>query len=313
MVTLIGTEEISPIEKYPVVAIGNFDGIHLGHQAILAKTIQHAKENNGTSVVLTFRPHPSQILAPEKPTLLLTPFEDKIRLLESFGIDIVLLVEFNKEFSHQTPSEFAQDLLHEKIGCKEVIVGSKFAFGKSRSGTVADISRLGQKFGFTVFVQENFTLNEAIVSSSRIRTLIQEGNINLASKMLSRPYTLSGEVVPSEGRGKKMGFPTANVNLAGKLVPKEGIYATRVVISNDPTTLRNGIAYIGSKPTFRKQGTSQIEVHLFDFNKNIYGKKIEVSILEWIRADEKFDSSDALIKQMRQDIKKARSILSLLG
>lgn len=312
MVTLIGTEEISPIQRYPVVAIGNFDGIHLGHQAILKKTIERARANHGTSVVLTFRPHPSQILAPEKPTLLLTPFEDKIRLMESFGIDMVLLVEFNKEFSHQTPAEFAQDLLHEKIGCKEVIVGEKFAFGKNRAGTVTDLSRFGQKLGFTVFVQQNLTLNGAIVSSSRIRALLQEGNIGVAAKMLSRPYTMSGEVVPSEGRGRKMGFPTANINLSGKLVPKEGIYAARATFSDDPT-LRNGIAYIGSKPTFTRQGAAQVEIHLFDFHKNIYGKKMEVSLLEWIRADEKFDSPEALIKQMQKDIKKARSILSLSG
>ena len=309
MITFIGTEEISPIEKYPVVAIGNFDGLHLGHQAILRKTIERAKEANGTSVVLTFRPHPSQIIAPEKPAQLLTPFEDKIRLLESFGVDILLLVEFNKEFSHQTPYEFAKDLLSEKIGSKEVIVGERFAFGKSRSGTVGDLTLLGKKFGFTVSVQENFTLNGTIVSSSRIRALLQEGNINLASSMLSRPYTLSGEVVSSEGRGKILGVPTANVNLTGKLIPKMGIYVARVSFPPHPT-LHDGIAYIGSKPTFHNKETTQIEVHLFDFNRNIYGKMIEVRLLEWLRADEKFDHPTILIKQMQQDIKKARSILS---
>jgi len=312
MITLIGTEEIEPIQNYPVVAIGNFDGLHLGHQAILAKTIEHAKAKNGTSVVLTFRPHPSQIIAPEKPTLLLTPFEDKIRLLESFGIDMVLLVEFNKEFSHQTPHEFAQDLLFQKIGCKEVIIGERFAFGKNRSGTVGDLTTLGKQFGFTVFVQQNFTLNGAIVSSSRIRTLLQEGNINLASKMLSRPYTLSGEVISSEGRGKILGVPTANINLTGKLLPKRGIYVARVALNHHPT-LHNGIAYIGSKPTFQKQETTQIEVHLFDFHKDIYGKTIEISLLSWIRADETFNTPDALIKQMQKDIKKAKSILNQLG
>jgi len=312
MMVLIGTEEISTIEKYPVVAIGNFDGIHLGHQAILAKTIEHAKAKNGTSVVLTFRPHPSHVISPEKPTLLLTPFEDKMRLLESFGVDMLLLVEFTKEFSHQTPSHFAQEILLEKIGCKEVIVGERFTFGKQRSGTVMDLTKLGEKLGFAVFVQQNFTLNGAIVSSSRIRTLLQEGNINLASKMLSRPYTLGGEVVYAEGRGKKLGVPTANINLANKLIPKDGIYVARVTLPQDPTP-RNGVAYIGSKPTFQKTGTTQIEVHLFDFNKNLYGKTIEVALLEWLRPDEKFDNPAMLVKQMQQDMKKAMAICRQLG
>ncbi len=311
MKTIIGIEDIEPIKPYPVVAIGNFDGLHLGHQAILKQTIERAKANHGTSVVLTFKPHPSHILSPDQPTLLLTPFEEKVNLLRLFGIDVLIYAEFNKEFAHQTPFTFAQNLLFEKIGCKEVVVGERFAFGKNRAGKVVDLTELGKQFGFQVTAKEDVLVNDARVSSSRIRTLLSEGKVSLASKLLSRPYSLKGTVVHGAGTGgKNLGVPTANIPFSNALIPKEGIYATRTTLCGYSSTPFNSIAYIGSKPTFSKKGNTQIEVHLFDFNKDLYGSELEVAFLEWIRPDEEFPTDVALIKQMKQDMKKARLILS---
>ncbi len=308
MKILVGTEEITPITPYPVVAIGNFDGLHIGHQALLQKTVERAKEKNGTSVVLTFWPHPSAILAPKQPTQLLSPFEEKRDLIASCGIDVVLFVEFSKEFAHQTPAQFAKNLLAEKVGCKEVFVGAQFAFGKNRSGKFSDLITLGKQFGFEVFSQKSVLLNKTLVSSSTIRTLLLSGDVGLAAKMLSRPYALEGEVIRGDGAGKKLGFATANMNLPGRIIPKEGIYAARTTLLNDHS-LHDSVVYIGSKPTFHEKGEVQIEAHLFDYDKNLYGKKLKVAFLEWIRGDKTFDTSADLVKQMVKDTKKARAIL----
>jgi riboflavin kinase/FMN adenylyltransferase len=308
MKTIIGTGEMTPITPYPVVAIGNFDGIHLGHRSILMQTVARAKRKHGTPVVLTFRPHPSHVLSPKQPALLLTHFEEKIRLLESYGIHTVLCVEFSKEFAHQTPAHFAQHLLAEKIGCKEVIVGEGFVFGKNRSGNTADLAQFGQQFGFEVLVHEPILFERAAISSSRIRALLQEGAVSKAAKMLSRPYTLDGKVVHGDGEGKKLGFPTANVQSLQQLMPKEGVYVTRATFSGHAASV-DSITYIGSKPTFQKKAAIQIEVHLLDFHENLYEKQLEISFLDCIRGDKRFPNRVSLIKQIQQDIKKTQLIL----
>ncbi len=308
MNTFIGTDEITPIAPYPVVAIGNFDGLHLGHRAVLMQTVERAKKKNGTAVVLTFKPHPSAILSPKQPTLLLTPFEEKVRLLESCGIDTALFVEFSKEFAHQTPTQFVQNLLSEKIGCKEVVVGEEFVFGKNRSGNVAQLIQLGKEYGFSVLPLEPILYNRVRISSSRIRTLLQEGEVKKAAKMLSRPYTLEGEIVHGDGEGKQLGFPTANIASSNRLIPRSGVYATRTTVSDDPAPI-DSIVYIGTKPTLHKKAAIQIEVHLMNYNKNLYGKHLEVAFIEWIRPDQKLPDRTSLIKQIQQDIKKAQLIL----
>ncbi len=306
----VGTDEITPITPYPVVAIGNFDGLHLGHQALLQKTVERAREKGGTAVVLTFRPHPSQVLSPKQPTRLLTPFEEKKDLIEACGIDVVLFVEFSKEFAHQTPAQFAQKLLVEKIGCKEVFVGEQFAFGKNRSGRALDLVALGKKYGFDVFPQETVFLNHTLVSSSTIRELLLLGDVSRAAKMLSRLYALEGNVIHGDGAGKQLGFATANMHLPGRIVPSAGIYAAQTTLL-DGLPPHPSIVYIGSKPTFRDKGEVQIEAHIFDYNKELYGQKLKVSFVEWIRADAKFENSTELVRQMQRDKKKACAILKI--
>ncbi|MEK7702644.1 MAG: bifunctional riboflavin kinase/FAD synthetase [Nitrospirota bacterium] len=298
------------IPAYPVVAIGNFDGVHLGHQAILKTTIARAKEKNGTAVALTFWPHPSKVLFPDRETSFLTSSEEKKEMILSLGVDTVLFVEFNKDFAMQTPEQFVRNLLVEKIGCKEVIVGKEFLFGKGRLGNVVGLSDLGQQLNFMVSPQEPVFLEDTLVSSSAIRNLLLDGNVSLAAKMLSRPYVLEGEVVYGDGAGVGLGVATANMNLPDRIIPKEGIYAARVTLSDaGHAAPYDSVVYVGSKPTFHENGEIKIEAHLFDYDKKLYGEKIKVAFIEWIRPDKKFHSAAALMQQMKVDILMARTIL----
>ncbi len=309
MQIVIGTLNIRPIAKYPVVAIGNFDGFHLGHQAILAHAVSRAKETKGSAVVLTFEPHPLKVLAPDKALRLLYPFQTKMRLIEAAGIDVVCVAEFNKKFLQHTPHEFAKEFLHDKIGCKEVIVGKNFRFGKGRAGGVDDLIRFGKEFGFRVIAEGPVLVDGLTVSSSKIRESIGKGDVKLAGKLLGRAYILEGKVIHGDHTGKALGFPTANFPLPNELVPKNGIYAARITIlkAEGPLT-RDGVVYIGPRPTFKERET-QVEAHLFDYNENLYGKRVIVTLIDWIRGDETFHDLNALTRQMEKDAEKARSIL----
>lgn len=313
MKLLIGSANIKPIPDHPVVAIGNFDGVHLGHQAILATVIERAQEKNGASVILTFEPHPMKVLHPESEFKLLNTFQVKMRLIESTGIDVAFSAEFNKAFSEQTPEQFAKTYLRDKIGCKEVVIGPNFKFGKDRAGTVEDLVRFGKELGFEVTVQEPVFVEGIPVSSTKIRQLIQEGNVGLAGRMMGRYYSMEGKVLPGDGMGKTLGYPTANFRLPNELVPKEGVYAARIAtLKAEGYVTLDGIVYIGSKPTFDMKEV-RMEVHLFDFNGDLYGKRLLVTFIEWIRGDEKFPDSAALVGQIGRDIEKAKSILKERG
>lgn len=313
MKLLIGTTNIRPLTGYPVVAIGNFDGLHLGHQAILARTIQRAQEKGGTSVVLTFEPHPLKVLAPEKAFKLLNTFQVKMRLVESTGVDVAFSAEFNKTFAQQSPYDFAKTFLHDKIGAKEVVVGPNFTFGRDRTGTIDELVRFGKELGFEVTVQEPVLVDGIVVSSSKIRELVREGNVGLAARMMGRYYSMEGKVMRGDGRGKTLGYPTANFRLPNELIPKEGVYAARVAtLKAEGYVTLDGIVYIGAQPTFEKTDV-QMEVHLFDFNEDIYGKRLLVTFVDWIRGDEKFPDGESLTRQIGKDIEKAKSVLKEKG
>ncbi|MFY9268670.1 MAG: bifunctional riboflavin kinase/FAD synthetase [Candidatus Manganitrophaceae bacterium] len=313
MKLFIGAANIKPVEAYPVVAIGNFDGLHLGHQAILAEAMQRATEKEGTSVVLTFEPHPIKAIYPEREFKLLSTFQIKMRLIESTGIDVAFSAEFNKTFAQLSPSDFARIYLRDKIGAKEVVVGRNFRFGKDRAGTVDDLIRLGKEFGFEVIVKDPVLIDDAFVSSSKIRELMKEGDIYLASRMMGRYYSMEGKVLAGDGMGKTFGVPTANFRLPNELIPKEGIYAARIAtLKAEGYVTLDGIVYIGSRPTFGKQEV-RMEVNIFDFNEDIYGKRLLVTFIDWIRGDQKFDTTEALVAQMKKDIEQAKSILKDRG
>lgn len=316
----------------PVVTIGNFDGVHLGHQKIFKRVVEKAKEINGAPMVITFTPHPMRILAPDRGLKMITMPEDKQSLISSFGIEALICLQFNKEFAHTNPDDFIKDFLVNKIGARWVIVGHNYAFGKGKKGTPALLRKRGEKYGFSVSVVRYAKIYGDIVSSSRIRSLILRGRVCEASRMLGRAYHIEGAVIKGAGRGASLlHTPTANITTMNELVPKEGVYAVRVSFRKRKTEDRrqktdkkesltsnicdlssavyDGVANIGKNPTFGNMPISY-EVHLFDFNKNLLGQKIRIHFIDRIRDEKKFSSIKALEDNIKNDIEKARHIFS---
>jgi len=313
MKLLIGASNIKATYPYPVVAIGNFDGLHLGHQAILSQAMKRASDKQGTSVVLTFEPHPRKVFHPEETFKLLSTFQIKARMIEATGVDVCFVAEFNKSFLALSPEAFSKRFLQEKIGCKEVIVGRNFRFGKDRAGGLEDLVRFGRDCGFQVLAQEPVWVEGKMVSSSQIRRLLREGDVALAARMMGRYYTLEGKVIHGDGLGASLGYPTANLRLPNELIPGLGIYAARVdFMKMEGHKTQDAIVYIGSKPTYSKKAIA-IEIHLLDFREDLYGKRIRVSLLDWIRGDEAFGSESELSRQIALDIERAREILKKTG
>jgi riboflavin kinase / FMN adenylyltransferase len=294
---------------HPVLAIGNFDGVHLGHQAILKKVVQKAREVKGTSLALTFDPHPLMVLVPERPLYLLTSLKQKTRLIETVGIDRLLCIPFTLEFSEQKPAEFIEKILHLAIGAKEICVGKNFAFGRGREGTAEDMKRIGQSLGIDVSIIEQVRVGEMIVSSSRIRKFLLEGNVAAAAELLGRAYEIEGTVIEGDQRGRSLGFPTANLAPPQELVPKTGVYAVQVAEAVEGSRLASwaGAGYIGSRPTFG-QTDQTIEVHLFEHPGELYGKRIRIAFLERVREEAVFSSSEKLVKQIKIDLEKIQRI-----
>ncbi|MZH46596.1 MAG: bifunctional riboflavin kinase/FAD synthetase [Nitrospinae bacterium] len=300
-----GTKNITGPIPYPVIAIGNFDGVHVGHQALFRKTAELATENEGTSIAFTFEPHPLKIIAPEKVPPLLTHFKKKMELIESFGINLVICADFTRKFADQQPRDFSKNILFEKIGVKEVVVGFDYAFGRGREGTIPYLKKMGEEFGFKVHVVDPFQVNGQTVSSSHVRELIESGEVEASSQFLGRDYSITGPVVSGYKTGQAIGFPTANIDTSKVQIPGTGVYAVRVVHEDNA---HDGVANIGFNPTFNRDRLS-VEVHIFDFNQVIYNHEIEVQFVARIRSEKTFKSADDLVVQIKQDIDKAREIL----
>ncbi len=290
----------------PVLTLGNFDGVHLGHQEIFNKVVTRAREINGTSIAFTFEPHPLKVIAPERSPRLLNTFHGKMKLLSASGMEVVICANFTRTFADQNPDDFARDVLHEKIGVKEVYVGYDYAFGKGREGSIDSLKRMGQMCGFEVGVIEAVQVNGVVVSSSVIRDLIAGGKVDDAAKLLGRYYAIEGEVVQGAQRGQKLGFPTANLNTVNELVPGIGVYA---VLADVDGHSFQGVASIGVRPTF-DSGPISVEVYLFGFQGNLYGKQMEVSFIKLLRGEQKFVDSEALVRQIRKDVEAAKRALA---
>ena len=302
-----GIENLDKKYPYPVLTIGNFDGVHLGHQAIFRMLAERAKKKNGTSVVLTFEPHPLRIIAPERAPRLLTLFKDKIKLIQSFGIDAVICINFTREFAHIKAEDFVKEFLLKIIGAKEIFIGSNYRFGKGRKGSPQMLKEMGKEYGFNVQAVDEIKLNDVTISSSKIRALIAKGRIEEASALLGRNYSAIGIVIEGAKRGKKLlNIPTANIAIFNEILPKDGVYAVRVEIDGK---IYKGAANIGYNPTFHDKKFS-FEVHILDFNSNILGKNLRVNFIRRIRDEIKFADIDALAAQMRKDIDEARQILN---
>ena len=293
-----------PQFKQSVLTIGSFDGLHIGHQKIIQKVRMKAKENGLESVVVTFCPHPRQILFPgDTDFSLLSVNEEKIRLFERMGIDHLVMFPFTIEFSRITPGEYIEDFIVRYFNPAYIIIGYDHRFGLNRNGDIFLLNKMAPKFNFKVVEIEKQEIEENVISSTRIRKAIAEGDIALARAYSNHNYLLSGKVVYGYKYGRKMGFPTANLEpVKEKLVPGDGVYAVKVFMENDTYA---GMMYIGNKPSFKDNLERVIEVHIFDFNFDIYGSEITVELIERIRTSRKFDSSEALQKQLMKDREEA--------
>ncbi|MBI4823714.1 MAG: bifunctional riboflavin kinase/FAD synthetase [Nitrospirae bacterium] len=293
--------------KNVVLTIGNFDGIHLGHQKILNSVITSAKKIKGTSFAITFEPHPSKVLYPERGVRTLSPSDEKIRLMAHLGLDVLCFVKFTKDFASIPAHDFIKDVLVDKIGVREVIVGHNYSFGKGKKGTTSLLRRQGRKYGFTVRVIRNARLYGDVASSSRIRSLIGRGRVCEASLFLGRPYMLMGTVIKGAGRGKRLlDTPTANILPLNELTPKEGVYAVKVRVDKRQY---EGVMNIGRNPTFSGVAASY-EVHIFDFSEDIIGKTLMVYFIDRIRDEKTFADHIDLKGQIKKDIVAVKTILA---
>lgn len=301
--------DLSKIKKKfssSIITLGNFDGLHLGHQELIKMIIQRAEETASHSMVVTFRPHPLKILAPEKCPPLISIYEEKIRLFEMLGIDVLVKIPFTLDFSAMEPRDFVKNVLCDLLGAKEIFVGYNYRFGKGRKGDIRLLRNLGKEFGFAVREIEQVSLDGEVISSTMIRQLLKNGKVEHAAKLLGRPYALCGIVVKGDGRGRGLGFPTANIASKHSLIPSNGVYAVRLFVRDK---YYNGVVNIGMRPTFDTKSLA-IEVHIFAFNEDIYGEEITVCFISKIREEKKFGNADALIKQINADINTAKELLS---
>lgn len=304
----------SPLRR-PVVTIGNFDGIHLGHRAILDTVVGRASDLGGEAVVYTFHPHPRKVLRPDGAPSLLTTHDQKLELLEAAGVDAVIVEPFTREFSHTDANEFIRVCLHERIRPVEVYVGYDFHFGRDREGSMRMLTELGPRLGFAVTIIPEVTVDEGDVNSTRIRQLLADGEPELASRMLGRPFTIRGEVVTGDERGRSIGFPTANVAAENEVLPAAGVYAgaLRLLDAGTPAegTILPVVTNVGRRPTFEGEEV-RAEAHAIDWQGDLYGRRVEVSFPLRLREERKFESVDALKAQIGRDVAEARERLEAL-
>jgi riboflavin kinase/FMN adenylyltransferase len=292
--------------SFPVVALGNFDGVHVGHQTILRAAIERARAAGGSALAVTFDPLPAKVLNPNRaPRLILTP-EDKHELLHSFGLDGVIVLTFSHELSMVPPEAFVREYLRRRIGARIVVVGHNVSFGHARAGNAEVMRRLGDELGFETNVIGPIERDGIVVSSTQVREMIAMGDMNRTAILLGRPHFLRGPVVHGRERGRTIGFPTANIQSRTECLPPDGVYATRVVMEEGSYP---SITNIGMRPTFGEPERS-IEAHIFDFNRDIYGREVKLEIAERIRPERKFESAQALAAQIASDLRRAKEILA---
>jgi riboflavin kinase / FMN adenylyltransferase len=305
MQTLHSADDFRSDGRKVSVAIGMFDGVHLGHQQLIRQAVSDAEQHEGLAVVVTFDRHPNSIIAPERvPPLIYSPGQ-KSRAIASLGVEATVIIPFTQEFSQQPAEAFVRMLTQRLSPMHSVSVGSSFVFGHRRGGNVALLQQLGQEFAFVVHGIAAVSLDNEVVSSTRIREAIRAGDFNAASQMLGREYALCGSVMQGDQLGRKIGFPTANLDVRGLLVPAGGVYAVHAYV--DGKRYR-GAANIGTRPTLQSSTPElRVEVHLLDFEGDIYGREMEITFVAKLRDEQKFASLDELRAQITHDVAKARS------
>jgi len=316
-------EDFSPVEN-AVVTIGTFDGVHIGHQKILVHLKEAAQKINGETILLTFFPHPRLIINPDDDSLrLINDIEEKVSQLSKVGIDHLIIIPFSRDFSNQTPEEYISNVLVGKLGTKKIVIGYDHHFGKDRKGTLGDLEQVASIFDYSVDEIPEQDINDIAVSSTRVREALIKGDIKTANLYLGYPFELTGTVIRGDQIGRTIGFPTANLQVhePHKLIPAYGIYAVEVYIYNhiqnittgeykeeNPISIAKGMGYIGTRPTVDGMNRA-IEISLFDFDQDIYGKTLRVKFLHFIRHDERFDSLEEMKAQIKADEVEIRSLI----
>jgi riboflavin kinase/FMN adenylyltransferase len=288
------------------LAIGVFDGVHRGHQAVISTSADHAAASNGTPVVVTFDPHPEKVLRPQAAPHLLSATEHKIALIRALGVEHLLIITFDKQFAATEPEDFVRKLVIHSKPLREICVGHEWSFGKNRRGNLDLLKKLGAKFNFDVVGIPPVKINGAVVSSTAIRQAIEKGDWAKAAEMLGREYTILGTVTRGDNLGKKIGFPTANLSAHSEQFPPNGVYVAEARIDGE---LYRGVINLGVRPTVSSGKSERVlEIHLFDFNRDIYGHDVEVRFLKFLRSEKKFQDLDTLVQQIRQDVEQARQL-----
>jgi len=296
--------------------VGNFDGIHVGHRAILETVVRRAANLGGQAVVYTFDPHPRKVLLPDRaPQLLVTP-DQKLELIRDAGVDAVIFEPFTLEFSRTSAEEFVRDVLFEKVRPVEVYVGYDFHFGRDREGSMRMLTELGPRLGFAVTIIPEVTIGDDDVNSTRIRELLGEGRLESANVMLGRPYGVRGRVAEGDRRGRTLGFPTANLDPENEVLPGNGVYAGFLTLldEGEPAagTRLPAVTNVGTRPTFQQGERVVAEAHAIDFDGDLYGRRVDLSFLFHLRAEQRFDGVDALREQIQADVVEASERLEKL-
>ena len=299
----------------PAIVIGNFDGVHRGHQALIATARRLADASGGEVVALTFDPHPARLLAPALAPPLITTLERRAELLGEAGADVVVLEPFTHEFAAIQAEDFATEVLHRGFRPSYVVVGYDFSFGRGRRGDTAMLESLGSQLGFGVSIVRRVAIHGLTCSSTKVREFVLEGRVEGAEVLLGRPFEITGEVVRGAGRGRGLGFPTANIRPEAELLPKPGIYACRASILEDAAGGGGGskklaALSIGTNPTFVSAGKLSVEAYLFDHDGDLYGKRLRLEVAARLRDELRFESVDALVAQIHADVARTRELLA---
>jgi riboflavin kinase/FMN adenylyltransferase len=298
--------------KNTVLTLGTFDGIHPGHLKIIDKLVDCSKEKGCRNVVITFHPHPRTVLSSGNEVKMLTTQEERRDLLKKHGVEIFLTINFTKEFASLTAEKFIYDYLVNGIGLSEIVLGHDHHFGKGRGGNVELLKKIGEKENFSAITVDAFYIDNEVVSSTKIRNALNDGDLKKANILLGRNYSFSGTVVGGDKRGRALGYPTANIKLSSqeKLLPAIGIYAVRVVLKNERHI---GLLSIGKRPTFHNAGELVTEVYIYNFNREIYDEVVTVELVERLRGEERFNSAEELINQMNKDKENGLKIFNELN
>jgi riboflavin kinase/FMN adenylyltransferase len=302
-----------PLER-AVLTVGNFDGLHVGHQRIMKTVTTRARAFDGQSAVYTFEPHPRKVLDPERAPRLLTTLEQKLELLEAAGVDVTIVEPFDRDFARLPAERFVREILHERIDPLEVYVGYDFRYGRDRAGSMRTLTELGPHLGFAVTIVPEVKLGSRDVNSTRIRELLEQGNVSEAALLLGRPYTIRGRVVPGDRRGRTLGFPTMNLDADNEVLPQAGVYAGRVRFLDagapEAGARFGAVTNVGRRPTFGASERVLTEAHLLDFSGDAYGRRIEVTFEHLLREERRFPSVEALKTQIAADAELARKKLA---